>query len=127
MKYILVLLLFISCGTRKTDTQQRDSIHIENNYSQGSKIVLGNTFVYKPFDALKPMIIDKKEYVNVIITNDKSIIKTKWKNRNITKTITLEKQKSTIKKDNANLWIGLFFIFGILIVIFLILKKYKIL
>ena len=107
---IIILLLLSGCGTRKTDTQQRDSIHIENNYSQGSKIVLGNTFTYYPIDTLKSMKIDGKEYVNVIITNDKSIIKTKWKNRNITKTITIEKQKSTDKKDDANLWIGLFLI-----------------
>lgn len=124
---IIILLLLSGCGTRKTDTQQRDSVYVENNYSQGSKIVLGNTFIYKPFDVLKPMVIQGKEYKNVIISNDKTIVKTNWKNRNITKTITLEKQKSTIKKDNANLWIGLFFIFGILIVIFLMLKKYKIL
>lgn len=110
MKYLLILLLLISCGTRKTVTQQRDSVYVENNYSQGSKIVLGNTFIYKPFDTLKSMIIDNVVYKNVIITNDKSIIKTKWNNRNITKTITIEKEKSTDKKDDANLWIGLFLI-----------------
>lgn len=104
---IMILLLFAvyGCGTRKTDTQQRDSIHIENNYSQGTKIILGNTFTYKPFDALKPMSIDGKEYVNVIISNDKSKIVEKWNNRYITKTITTEKNKQTEKSDNSIMWI----------------------
>lgn len=105
MKYLILILIFVSCGTRKTDTQHRDSIHIENSYSQGTKIVLGNTFTYKPFDTLKPMIIDNVVYKNVIITNDKSKIVEKWKNRNITKTITVEKTKQTEKSDNTILWI----------------------
>ena len=104
---IMILLLFAvyGCGTRKTDTQIKDSIHVENNYSQGTKIVLGNTFTYKPFDALKPMSIDGKEYVNVIISNDKSKILEKWNNRYITKTIVTEKKKQTEKSDNTILWI----------------------
>lgn len=115
MKKIFELLIFllllslamlvISCGTRKTNTQQRDSIHIENNYSQGSKIVLGNTFTYKPFDNLKPMVIEGKTYHNTIITNDKTKIVEKWNNRYITKTITTKKTKQTEKSDNTILWI----------------------
>ena len=107
---IIILLLLSGCGSRKSEIIKRDSIHIENNYSTGSKIILGNTFTYKPFDALKPMIIDKKEYVNVIISNDKTIVKTNWKNRNITKTITIEKTKATKKTDNTFLYIGLFLV-----------------
>lgn len=121
MKKIFELLIFLlllslamlamSCGgTRKTDTQIKDSIHIENNYSQGTKIVLGNTFTYKPFDALKPMKIDNVVYKNVIVTNDKSKTITKWKNRNITKTIVIEKEKKTTRKDNTWLYLGLFFV-----------------
>lgn len=108
MKYLLILLIFVSCGTRKTDTQHRDSIHVENSYSNGSKIVLGNTFTYKPFDSLKPMVIEGKEYKNVIITNDKSKTVTKWKDRFITKTIVTEKYKETKKTDYTILIIGLF-------------------
>jgi hypothetical protein len=105
---IIILSFLFGCGTRKTNTQQRDSIHIENNYSTGTKIILGNTFTYRPFDALKPMKIDSKTYENVIISNDKSITKIEWKNRNITKTITIEKVKATKKTDYSNLYIGLF-------------------
>lgn len=107
MKYLLILLLFVSCGTRKTDTQHRDSIHVENSYSQGTKIVLGNTFTYRPFDSLKPMVIEGKEYKNVIITNDKSKTVTKWKDRFITKTIVTEKEKKTEKTDYTIMIIGL--------------------
>lgn len=104
---ILLLLILCSCGTRKTDTQHRDSIHVENSYSQGSKIVLGNTFTYRPFDNLKPMVIEGKEYKNAIITNDKSKTVTKWKYRYITKTIVIEKQKKVEKTDYTILIIGL--------------------
>lgn len=120
MKYLILLLLFISCGTRHAEIIKKDSIHIENNYSQGSKIVLGNTFTYTPFNPLKPMLIDNKTYNNVIISNDKTIVKTNWKNRNITKTITLEKTKATIRENNDFLYLGI-----ILIVVIGILAWFK--
>lgn len=124
---ILIILLFAvyGCGTRKTDTQQRDSIHIENSYSQGTKIVLGNTFTFKPFDSLKPMIIDNVVYKNVIITNDKTKIVEKWKNRNITKTVTIEKQKSIDRTDYTFLYLGMFLI--VVIAVFLWFKTGNIL
>ena len=104
------VLLVTSCGSRKIETNKRDSISINNTYSQGSKIVLGNTFTYSPFDSLKPMKIDGKEYVNVIITNNKDRIVEKWKNRNITKTITVVREKKSEKSDNTFLWIGIAFV-----------------
>ena len=117
--FILLLATCCSCGSRKVETVKKDSIHIENSYSQGTKIVLGNTFTYKPFDSLKPMVIDGKEYKNVIITNDKSVTKTKWKDRYITKTIVTQKEKKTEKTDYTILIIGL----GLIIGAFFILKK----
>lgn len=122
MKYLLILLLLISCGTRKTDTQQRDSVYVENNYSQGSKIVLGNTFIYKPFDVLKPMHIQGIEYKNVIISNDKSVIVENWKNRNITKTIVIEKTKQTTKNNN---WIFIVLIVCGFVFLYFYLPKFK--
>jgi hypothetical protein len=100
------VLLVTSCGTRKIETNKRDSISINNTYQEGSKIVLGNTFTYKPFDALKPMQIEGKTYHNVIITNNKDRIVEKWKNRNITKTITVVREKKSEKSDNSIMWIG---------------------
>jgi hypothetical protein len=87
---------------------KRDSISINNTYSNGSKIVLSTDVIFEPIDALKPFKIDGKVYENVKVTNSKKEIVEKWRDRNITKTITIEKTKLSEKKDNANLWIGLF-------------------
>lgn len=121
----ILLITMYGCGTRKVDLQVKDSIHIENTYSQGTKIVLGNTFTYKPFDALKPMVIEGKEYKNAIITNDKSIVKTKWKDRYITKTIVTEKTKQTEKTDYTIAIIGCFFVVCLFILAWLKLPSFK--
>ena len=117
MKYILILLLFISCGTRKVESTQKDSIVIQNSYSHGSKIVLGNTFTYTPLDTLKPMVIEGKTYENAIVSNDKSKTVVKWKDRIITKKEIVYKTKTIEKKDNSNIWIGVvaILVIGILI------------
>ena len=121
--FFLLLLIFASCGTRKTDTQQRDSIHVENSYSNGSKIVLGNAFIYKPFDSLKPMVIEGKTYKNVIITNDKTKVVEKWNDRYITKTVVTEKNKQTEKTDNTILYIGLFAVLVLGVLLFFTIKR----
>lgn len=105
---ILLLLILCSCGTRKTDTTQNENIVIENQYNTGSKIVLGNTFTYTPFDALKPMIIEGKKYENAIVSNDKSIVKTNWNTRFIKETETVYRTKLIKKTDNTILYIGFF-------------------
>lgn len=128
--YILTLFfglfLAISCGTRKVEQEKNENIVIENTYQEGSKIVLGNSFVYKPFDNLKPMVIEGKTYSNAIISNDKSKILEKWKDRNITKTIILEKTKKTEKSDNTLLWIGIAFVACLFIFLWFYLPKFKI-
>jgi len=118
---LLLLLVCCSCGVRKVEAIKRDSISINNSYQEGAKIVLGNTLVYRPFDSLKPMVIEGKTYNNVIITNDKSNIIEKWKNRYITKTIVTEKQKKIEKKDYTILIIGIV----VLVLIFLYFKIKK--
>jgi len=106
---VSLVFVVISCGgTRQTDTAKHSNIEIENEYKEGSKIVLGNSFTYTPFDALKPMKIEGKEYVNVIVKSDKSKTITKWKSYNIIKTITVEKTKQTTRQDNTWLYVGLF-------------------
>jgi len=107
---IIILSFLCSCGTRKTDTQQSENITIENQYDTGSKIVLGNTFTYRPFDALKPMVIEGKTYSNAIVSNDKSIIKEHWNTKYINTTITKHRTKQTEKTDNTFLYIGLFLV-----------------
>ena len=117
MKYLIILLLFISCGTRKVESTQKDSIVVQNSYSQGSKIVFSNTFTYTPLDSLKPMVIEGKTYENAIVSNDKSKVITKWKDRVITKKEIVYKTKIVEKKDNSNIWIGIaiVLVIGILI------------
>ena len=118
MKYLIILLLFISCGTRKVENTYKDSIVVQNSYSQGSKIVLSNTFTYTPLDSLKPMVIEGKTYENAIVSNDKSKTVVKWKDRIITKKETIYKTKNIDKKDNSNLWIGIVFVLAIGLVIY---------
>ena len=118
MKYLFIVLIFVSCGTRKTESVHKDSIVIENSYSQGSKIVLGNTFTYSPLNSLKPMIIEGKTYENTIVSNDKSKTVVKWKDRIITKKEIIYKTKIIDKKDNANIWIGIVFVLVIGLVIY---------
>jgi len=107
--YLIFLLLFlISCGgTRQTATEKHEEVIIKNTYSQGEKIILGNTFTYTPLDAIKPMVIEGKEYKNAIVSNDQSKVIEKWKNRNITKAITVKKVKQIERKDNTLLWVGI--------------------
>ena len=118
MKYIFIVLIFVSCGTRKTEVVHKDSIVIENSYSQGSKIILSNIFTYTPLDSLKPMIIEGKTYENTIVSNDKSKVITKWNDRVITKKEIIYKTKIIDKKDNSNIWIGIVFVLVIGLVIY---------
>ena len=117
MKYIFIILIFVSCGSRKVENTKKDSIVVQNSYSQGSKIVLSNTFTYTPLDTLKPMVIEGKTYENTIVSNDKSKTVVKWKDRIITKKEIVYKTKTIEKKDNSNIWIGVvaILVIGILI------------
>jgi len=122
---ILMWFVYGCGGTRQTNTEKHSNIEIKNEYKEGSKIVLGNRFTYTPFDALKPMKIEGKEYKNVIISNDKSTIIEKWKDRNITKTIIIEKKKKTTRTDNTWLYLGIVLIIGCLVFLWFYLPKIK--
>lgn len=127
---ILILLLF-SCGTRKTDIsyqkQFKDSITIENHYTQATKTVLMDVFTAKPFDTLKPMVINGKSYFNVVITNDKSkISKIEDKTENKVSGVKKESEtkiKEIEKTDNTLLYIGLFFVLCLFIFLWFYLKR----
>jgi len=129
---ILALLLLSCGGTRKTDLSRSetktDNINIENSYSMGSKIVLMDLFTAKPIDALKPMWIDGKEYINAEISNDKSKIETKYFKIKETvdrlKTITIEKTKTTDKTNYIYLWLGVVSILALSVLAYLVLKKW---
>ena len=68
---LFVLIILFSCGTRKTSQQKTtfksDSLSIENTRVLKQNIELRDIYSIKPFDALKPMIIDGKE---LYATND---------------------------------------------------------
>jgi len=111
MKNLLIFLslFLISCGgTRQTNTEKHSNIEIKNEYQEGSKIVLGNTFTYTPFDALKPMKIEGKEYVNAIVKSDKSKTFEKYKHFNVYHHYRIDENKKTTREDNTWLYIGLF-------------------
>ena len=129
---ILILLLF-SCGTRKTDIsyqkQFKDSITIENHYTQATKTILTDVFTAKPIDALKPMWIDGKKYQNAVISSDKSkISKIEDKTENKVSGVKKEsetKNKKTEKTDYTVLYIGLFFVLCLFIFLWFYLKRTK--
>lgn len=131
LKTIIMLLLLSSCsGTRKVSNKQTtfksDSLIIENKHILSQEIILNDIFILKPFDTLKPMMIDGKSYFNVIITKDKSKInKTEDKTENKVSSIKKESEvkiKESEKTDNTILYIGLFFVLCLFIFLWFYLK-----
>jgi hypothetical protein len=133
MKYLLILLLLISCGTRKTSQQKNtfksDSLSIENTRVLKQNIELRDIYSIKPFDALKPMIIDGKEYFNATVVYDKS----KFDNFEVTegeKVIRIEtekevKNKESEKTDYTILFSLLFFILCLFVFLWFKLKSFE--
>ena len=132
---VVILLLLSSCGTRKTDIsyqkQSKDSITIENHYTQATKTVLMDVFTAKPIDALKPMVINGKEYFNATIVYDKS----KLDNFEVSqgeKVIRIEtekevKNKESEKTDYTILFASMFFIAFLFIFLWFKLPNVKVL
>ena len=130
MKYLLILLLLISCGTRKTSQQKStfksDSLSIENTRVLKQNIELRDIYSIKQFDVLKPMIIDGKEYFNATIVYDKS----KFDNFEVSqgeKVIRIEtekevKNKESEKTDYTILFASMFFIAFLFIFLWFKLK-----
>jgi len=132
MKYLLILLLLISCGTRKTSQQKTtfksDSLSIENTRILKQNIELRDIYSIKPFNVLKPMIVDGKEYFNATIVYDKS----KFDNFEVSegeKVIRIEtekevKNKESEKTDYTILFALLFFILCLFVFLWFYLKKF---
>jgi len=131
MKYILILLLLVSCGTRKTSQQKTtfksDSLSIENTRVLRQNIELRDIYSIKPFDVLKPIIIDGKEYFNATIVYDKS----KFDNFEVSEgekvirieTEKTEKAKESEKTDYTILFSLLFFILCLFVFLWFKLKS----
>ena len=130
MKYLLIIFLLISCGTRKTSQQKTtfksDSLSIENTQVLKQNIELRDIYSIKPFDVLKPMVIDGKEYFNATIVYDKS----KFDNFEVSqgeKVIRIEtekevKNKESEKTDYTILFASMFFIAFLFIFLWFKLK-----
>ena len=130
MKYLLIIFLIVSCGTRKTSQQKTtfksDSLSIENTRVLKQNIELRDIYSIKPFDALKPMVIDGKEYFNATIVYDKS----KFDNFEVSqgeKVIRIEtekevKNKESEKTDYTILFASMFFIAFLFIFLWFKLK-----
>ena len=131
MKYILILLLIVGCGTRKTSQQnttfKSDSLSIENKRVLEQEIILKDVYSIKPFNALKPIVINGKEYFNAVIDFDKTIIKKseiKEESRTIDiKKVKTEKAKETVKTDYTILYLGMFFILCLFLFLWFKFKK----
>lgn len=131
---IVILFCVFGCGKRTTSFERieikKDSLNIQNSTELKQNYTFNDIGSIRPFDPLKPIILDGKYYYNVIIDFDKSIYSgVEIKSNNNLSYIGSEsetKNKETVKTDNANLYIGLSFVIGILFVLYLALKKHNI-
>lgn len=123
--FILTIFLVVSCGSLK---KQKESIEIETkNDFNTSKIdykrFRDSSFVFKPFDATRPMIIGKDTIVNTIIENhytDRVQIVKDTIHKTETQIVEVEKMQK--EKDNTKLLLGIagiiaFFLFVVILVI----------
>ena len=124
MKYLLIFLLIVGCGTRKVESDKLGSIEVNNTYSQGSKIVLGTNLTFTPFDNSKPFKVDGKKYENVIVSNATTKVVEKWKIKIIHRTKTIYQTKTIEKTDHTILYASMFFIACLFIFLWLYLKKF---
>ena len=133
MKYLLIIFLIVSCGTRKTSQQKTtfksDSLSIENTRVLKQNIELRDIYSIKPFDALKPMVIDGKEYFNASVVFDNSEIKDfQIEQKNLSVDVSkkkVEKVKETEKSDTSNLWIGIAFVVGLFVFLWFYLPRIR--
>ena len=122
MKYLLILLLIVGCGTRKVESEKLGSIEVNNTYSEGSKIVLGTNLTFTPFDNAKPFKVGGKKYKNVIFSNSTTKVVEKWKIKIIYRTKTIYQTKIIEKTDYTILFALLFFILCLFIFLWFKLK-----
>lgn len=132
---IFILIVLFGCGKRTTSFDRieikKDSLVINKSIELNQNITWSDIGTLTPIDNSKPMILNGVHYYNSLITFDKSIkkgIEIKGnENLSYKGSETEDVKKDTEKKDSSNLWIGLSLIIGILFVLYLTLKKYKIL
>lgn len=132
---VVIMTVLFSCGKRITTIEKHyiksDSLVVQNSVQLVQNVSWNDIGSVKPFDASKPMFWGGKWYYNTIIEFDKSIksgidIKA---NESLSYTGSeSESKEKNVESNNRNfLWIGITFVIGILFVLYLSLKKYKIL
>jgi len=131
MKYLIIILLFISCSTTRDvklnkSTFESGTITTNNDVILKQETILNDIFTIKPFDNNKSMFLNGKEYKNVIITKDKSkhniLKKTIYNRQTITKTIEITKIKEIKKTD----YTSLFFILCLFVFLWFYLPKIRV-
>lgn len=130
---IIALVILSSCGHRTTSTGKTqiktDSLNIENKRVLSQNITWSDIGSIKPFDALKPMLIDGKEYFNVSIQFDKSIKKgieiKAGENLSYTNSENSEIKRNTEKTDYSNSIIGVVFVLALFLFLYIYLKNWK--
>lgn len=132
---IIALSIVCSCGHRTAAIEKRqiktDSLHIENKRVLSQNITWSNIGYARPLNALKPMLIDGKEYFNTVLRFDKSTsTDTKIEgseNLSYTSSENKEKSKQTEKKDYSILYLGIFTVSALLLFLYFYLKSLKLL
>ena len=121
---ILISLLLIGCGSIKKDKEEITSKSDFNASKLDFKRFRDSSFILKPFDASKPMLIGKDTIVNVMIENhyrDRvQVIKD-----TIHKVDVVEIEKKNKETDNSKMYLYLFgFGFGFFAIIILVILWY---
>jgi len=131
MKYLIIIFLFISCSTTRDIKLNKSkfesgTITTNNDVILKQETILNDIFTIKPFDNSKSMLLNGKEYKNVVITKDKSkhdiLTKKIYNRQTITKTIEITKTKEIKKTD----YTSLFFILCLFIFLWFYLPKVRI-
>ena len=124
MKYLLIIILFASCSTRKVviDEVKKDSLVTINSKivtKEDVKIetkndVITDEFTITPLDSCKDIVVDGKTYRNVVLTYKKTKDNTTKVEKKIaskiedkqqsTKNVVKQKIKEVKKKKSFN-WI----------------------
>ena len=101
MRYLLILLLLTSCGTRKVNKSKEEikqdkvetvQTNVQVKENAAVKVIDSTDEIcIEPIDSIKPMVIDGKSYLNV---------KIKHKKRKVNTSIVLDKTTSdtSVKK-----------------------------
>ena len=128
MKKLLILsLLLVSCGTIKKNKEETITKSDFNASKLDFKRFRDSSFILKPFDASKPMLIGKDTIVNVMIENH-------YRDRihvvkdTIHKVDIVEVEKKNKETDNSKVYLylfgfGFFFIFLLILVILWYISK----